>query len=313
MAEFKDNGKTFVRGILNDWDHFGYVEAGGGPRDVRRSGTWPFMSIEILRDPTTHHSVAHDIESIYWVLRYGSYHFFENSAKVPWDIFYEKNWVQPTGPYVGGKAKIVNLLEDNTCTGEGIATPALRTIIDRFGFEWYRYYHGNPLTKSKKKINSSTRPILPKELDELRLPEPFAPLATLTHAETELERMQTEHSKPQFWIDLFKQFIALNDKSADFWPPDAVEDKYPQHTENAARIKRREEVISSTTNKAEECLYVYHIRMPAMNTTTIQTSDNTVPSSTKKRVHDDRDEPHDISWSSKKPRRCGGDDGNAGQ
>ncbi|KAI0090924.1 hypothetical protein BDY19DRAFT_664127 [Irpex rosettiformis] len=310
MAKFDDDGQTFVGGILIDWDNFGYTDSDHEGQTTRRHGTWQFMSIEILKNPTIQHSIVHDMESIYWVLRYGSYRFFENSGGMQWEIFSEKDWNEYSGSYVGGKGKNVSLLDDDN--GEGITTPALRTIIDRFGFEWCQYYH-DPIVIYLKSHHPSTRPVLPKELDELRLPELLAPEDTISYIMTRLEPIRMERSKPQFWIDLFKQFIALNDKSVDFWPPDAVDDKYPQHTENAARIKRREEVISSTTNKSDGCLYGYYIRMPAMTTTTIQTSDNTVPSSTKKRAHDDRDEPHDTSSSSKKPRRCGGDEGDAGQ
>ncbi|KAI0084392.1 hypothetical protein BDY19DRAFT_898557, partial [Irpex rosettiformis] len=69
MALFDDNGK-FIKGILNDWDHFGYVDVEKPPRSVRRSGTWAFMSIELLGDPCKHHEIWDDLQSIFWVLLY---------------------------------------------------------------------------------------------------------------------------------------------------------------------------------------------------------------------------------------------------
>ena len=37
MAVFNNDGKDFVEGILNDWDHFGYTKSSNEARSVRRS------------------------------------------------------------------------------------------------------------------------------------------------------------------------------------------------------------------------------------------------------------------------------------
>ena len=37
MAVFNNDGKDFVEGILNDWDHFGYTKSSNEARSLRRS------------------------------------------------------------------------------------------------------------------------------------------------------------------------------------------------------------------------------------------------------------------------------------
>ena len=36
MAKFENDGKTFIGGILNDWDNFGYVASDSDARNMRR-------------------------------------------------------------------------------------------------------------------------------------------------------------------------------------------------------------------------------------------------------------------------------------
>ena len=76
------------------------------------------MSIRILEDPTTRHTVLHDMESIHWVLLFGGYHYFDNDAVVVWGTFYEKaKRDDPYGPsiYVGGSSKRASLGSNQSC------------------------------------------------------------------------------------------------------------------------------------------------------------------------------------------------------
>ncbi|KDQ32581.1 hypothetical protein PLEOSDRAFT_1032153, partial [Pleurotus ostreatus PC15] len=60
-------------GILNDWDMAVNVEeVERGPRAHERTGTWAFMSIDLLRGERRPHKVSDDLESFFWVVLYYS-------------------------------------------------------------------------------------------------------------------------------------------------------------------------------------------------------------------------------------------------
>ena len=97
------------RGILNDWDHSVKVPRGGNKHayrtvsghkpsvirpnaDIYFQGTWQFISIELLRQPSKHHDILDDIESCFWVLLYVSFIHFELERGVPrFNLFNEYN------------------------------------------------------------------------------------------------------------------------------------------------------------------------------------------------------------------------------
>lgn len=73
MCDFQDNGKPYF--ILNDFDLATVVTEQGEPRAAtsnHRTGTLPFMAIELILDMGLHqehaisHRVRHDFESLYW-------------------------------------------------------------------------------------------------------------------------------------------------------------------------------------------------------------------------------------------------------
>ncbi|KAF8502737.1 hypothetical protein F5888DRAFT_1115378 [Russula emetica] len=59
-------------GMLIDWDLSREIKEGSvKPRQHSRTGTWQFISISRLRDPSTRpHEVSDDLESFFWVLLY---------------------------------------------------------------------------------------------------------------------------------------------------------------------------------------------------------------------------------------------------
>ncbi|KAF4607752.1 hypothetical protein EYR40_000087 [Pleurotus pulmonarius] len=60
-------------GLLNDWDMAVKVEeAKLGPRAHERTGTWAFMSIDLLSGTKCLHKVSDDMESFFWVVLYYS-------------------------------------------------------------------------------------------------------------------------------------------------------------------------------------------------------------------------------------------------
>ncbi|KAJ8701062.1 hypothetical protein PTI98_004026 [Pleurotus ostreatus] len=60
-------------GLLNDWDMAVKIEeAKLGPRAHERTGTWAFMSIDLLSGKKCLHKVSDDMESFFWVVLYYS-------------------------------------------------------------------------------------------------------------------------------------------------------------------------------------------------------------------------------------------------
>ncbi|KAJ8701075.1 hypothetical protein PTI98_004038 [Pleurotus ostreatus] len=60
-------------GLLNDWDMAVKVnEDKRGPRAHERTGTWAFMSIDLLRGERRPHKISDDLESFFWVVLYYS-------------------------------------------------------------------------------------------------------------------------------------------------------------------------------------------------------------------------------------------------
>ncbi|KDQ32559.1 hypothetical protein PLEOSDRAFT_1032193, partial [Pleurotus ostreatus PC15] len=75
-------------GLLNDWDMAVKVnEDKLGPRAHERTGTWAFMSIDLLRGERRPHKISDDLESFFWVVLYYSLLYLpHNKVGEPGDI-----------------------------------------------------------------------------------------------------------------------------------------------------------------------------------------------------------------------------------
>ncbi|KAK0496213.1 hypothetical protein EDD18DRAFT_1462737 [Armillaria luteobubalina] len=77
----KDDGYGGGRGLLNDWDMAIKIADLAQARQAERTGTWQFMSIELLRDRTKRHQPQDDFESfIYVLLYYGLTHLHHSKT-----------------------------------------------------------------------------------------------------------------------------------------------------------------------------------------------------------------------------------------
>ncbi|KIM35916.1 hypothetical protein M413DRAFT_449536 [Hebeloma cylindrosporum] len=80
-------------GILNDWDMARRVkDIHSGPRQPGRTGTWLFMSIKLLKDPTDLHVLQDDLESfcylvLYIALRYLPHNKVSTLADIMKNVF----------------------------------------------------------------------------------------------------------------------------------------------------------------------------------------------------------------------------------
>ncbi|KIM35938.1 hypothetical protein M413DRAFT_32165 [Hebeloma cylindrosporum] len=99
-------------GILSDWD-MAHQVSGPSPRHLGRTGTWFFMSIKLLKDPTSIYILQDDLESfcyvvIYLALRYLPHNRVSVLPAIMANVF-EHQYIVPTGVLGGGgKASMVH-------------------------------------------------------------------------------------------------------------------------------------------------------------------------------------------------------------
>ncbi|KAH9932213.1 uncharacterized protein B0H18DRAFT_952364 [Fomitopsis serialis] len=72
-------GKVFVFGMLIDWDLCKHEKYLGTAMNTGRSGTWPFMSARLLRNPGKKHELADDLEAVVHILRWMTLRFYKHS------------------------------------------------------------------------------------------------------------------------------------------------------------------------------------------------------------------------------------------
>ncbi|KAK7437236.1 hypothetical protein VKT23_018678 [Stygiomarasmius scandens] len=73
-----------AKGILNDWDLAAKLdEKGDIPASQRcfRTGTKPFLSLDLLQTPPPPHQYRHDLESLFWILVWAALHYDLNGKK----------------------------------------------------------------------------------------------------------------------------------------------------------------------------------------------------------------------------------------
>ncbi|TCD63088.1 hypothetical protein EIP91_006015 [Steccherinum ochraceum] len=103
------------RAILNDWDHCFFLDPDCLNDDKsNRTGTWVTMSVNLLQDPDSTHTILDDLEAFFWTLLFTVFRCEQNtfSSRV-FAMFHEKKSV-PGSYAVGGKRKEAFLTCDNT-------------------------------------------------------------------------------------------------------------------------------------------------------------------------------------------------------
>jgi hypothetical protein len=77
----EESSATRYEGVLLDFD-LAYVEKGDAASSGHRTGTTPFLSLDLLANPTTRHTVAHDLESLIYVLIWITTNYKEGGKQV---------------------------------------------------------------------------------------------------------------------------------------------------------------------------------------------------------------------------------------
>jgi len=66
---FRHGSDGSVHGVLNDFDHAIRIDAPSSPSSHQRTGTAPYMAIDIIEaSPPLVHLYRHDLESLYYIL-----------------------------------------------------------------------------------------------------------------------------------------------------------------------------------------------------------------------------------------------------
>ncbi|CAA7259376.1 unnamed protein product [Cyclocybe aegerita] len=135
------------RGILNDWDLARAVEdIKNGARQKFRSGTWQFMSVGLLEDPTKLHELPDDLESfvyiiLYFTLRYLDHNRFDNLGMIM-DYIFDYSNSNDDGTVTGGAGK-ARVASSRNPIGEDFAVTdnaPLTELLD-FSLEAVREWH----------------------------------------------------------------------------------------------------------------------------------------------------------------------------
>ncbi|KIM35933.1 hypothetical protein M413DRAFT_32162 [Hebeloma cylindrosporum] len=138
-------------GILNDWDMARKVkDIRTGPRQPGRTGTWLFMSIKLLKDPTDLHELQDDLESfcyvvIYLALRYLPHNKVSVLPAIMANVF-EHHYNVPNG-VLGGNGKDSMVLtrgyigKDLNYTNNEPLTSWVDAALRLFR-DWYLYFDG---------------------------------------------------------------------------------------------------------------------------------------------------------------------------
>ncbi|KAI0338490.1 hypothetical protein BDW22DRAFT_1459714, partial [Trametopsis cervina] len=148
--------------ILNDWDHAVQLTS-TGPAHVFRTGTWQFISINLLQDPMKRHSLLDDIESCFWILLFMSVHYFKHdSPNFKIGMFEERAYElhkNGTHHWFGGDAKSTFLSRRHLRTLQFECQP-LNTVVHKFGTLLSDFYHTLDMAESSemsKKMHEEVR------------------------------------------------------------------------------------------------------------------------------------------------------------
>ncbi|KAF9502141.1 hypothetical protein BDN71DRAFT_1584360 [Pleurotus eryngii] len=247
-----------VVGVLNDWDLSTRVNAVGNSTN-HRTGTGPFMALDLLGKEPPVHLYRHDLESLFYVLIWATVHY-NISGKVPYSHTVDPALEKWNGDFEEARvAKLAffsdaeSVLEHLQPVFEPLREAWIEPLLDLFR---KARANANLLARAKKGGQTSKRPArtprrLPKysddESDEERIDAkehpvpPPAPTAQSLAVNIDFETLGGYLT--------FENFM----KAIDGWEPSGVPKKYREYAE---RLLEEEPVASTTpssTAKSPGC------------------------------------------------------------
>ncbi|KAH9017122.1 hypothetical protein EDB83DRAFT_192136 [Lactarius deliciosus] len=156
-----DNGS----GILIDWDLSKKVVKGGSgtQRQHSRTGTWQFISIARLQEPSTRpHEVSDDLESFFWVLLYlvAKCRGPENLSKQMQIVFDQHDDMDDDGIIRGGRGKLYCLRQTalDRMVVRGFVQSPCKDIIEELRSLFNNLYrHVQPLADTTPSVQSDIK------------------------------------------------------------------------------------------------------------------------------------------------------------
>lgn len=166
------------------------------------------MSISILEDPATRHTVFDDLQSIYWVLLYGSFRYFDNSLTIDWSMFFDRSEEENKAP-VGGHKKRAYFESRGIIKVRDFTSPALRQLIRAMEKKWCGYYG----MEADFRLEYGDASLMGLDVQ----PEDSA----VRRFNDARKATRQELSVPSFWTAIFDSHLQ-NDNPYKVWPDDAV-------------------------------------------------------------------------------------------
>ncbi|KAH9174774.1 hypothetical protein EDB89DRAFT_1904348 [Lactarius sanguifluus] len=152
-------------GILIDWDLSKKVVKGGSgtQRQHSRTGTWQFISIARLQEPSTRpHEVSDDLESFFWVLLYlvAKCKGPENLSKQMQIVFDQHDDMDDDGIIRGGRGKLYCLRQTalDRMVVRGFVQSPCKDIIEELRSLFNNLYrHVQPLADTTPSVQSDIK------------------------------------------------------------------------------------------------------------------------------------------------------------
>ncbi|KAI0070049.1 hypothetical protein K474DRAFT_1745072 [Panus rudis PR-1116 ss-1] len=143
LVSAREDPEGLRRGLLNDWNISCKVFP--GCTDVLpRSGTWRFMSCQLLDSPGKSHEVYDDLQSIFWVLIFVAARHFKHSGYFSIRMFDDDSFMMSQG---GSSFKIGGSHKLHYLQARGAAAfkcPALNNAVNRLRRFWFNDYLSDP-------------------------------------------------------------------------------------------------------------------------------------------------------------------------
>ncbi|TFY56338.1 hypothetical protein EVG20_g8966 [Dentipellis fragilis] len=148
----RDKPSDLPCGILNDWDLTGKASVSHNTAaSRRRTGTPPFMAIDLLTDDPPPHLYRHDLESFLYILVWAVVHYESNGQERPRNSILE-NWT--TGDLVDIQSQKMAYLSLAHAFSAimGAITPAFKPKLSQWISPLHLMFHQYKKTQEAKNV-----------------------------------------------------------------------------------------------------------------------------------------------------------------
>ncbi|KAI0771343.1 hypothetical protein BC629DRAFT_1441977 [Irpex lacteus] len=215
--------KSAVKVLMGYWESDNAAETmsdGEYELQLFRTGTWPFMSIALLRDLGKSHELLDDLEAVFWTFLYASLHQFKHTGTFDMEIFTYYN--TPSGRARSRMLKSAALPRMGQ-TFEFDCSP-LHTLIKDLSRGWRDYYRAvDDLCGLEGDLSSHLNAVETESdvEEDLR--------SSVEAARANFNTLCAKLSNPSYWHDCFSRALRAkgwkNDSSKEVLYPVRIEEK----------------------------------------------------------------------------------------